>query len=93
MIHYLAIDPAHLKDQAEGKKLYEVRKLDRPYSVGDIVAFPAADYSDFPDAPRAFEIIHILTWRIFPQGLKRGFGILSLKPIPATPFDFSEVLK
>jgi len=84
MIHYLAIDPAHLKDQAEGKKLYEVRKLDRPYSVGDIVEFPGADYSAFPDAPRAFEIIHIFTWKEFPDAIKRGFGILSLKPIPVT---------
>jgi len=84
MIHHLKIEPAFLAAQAQGLKLYELRKLDRLYTVGDIVEFPGADYSAFPDAPRAFEIIHIFTWKEFPDAIKRGFGILSLKPIPVT---------
>jgi len=30
------------------------------------------------------KIIHIFTWKEFPDAIKRGFGILSLKPIPVT---------
>lgn len=82
MIHNLKIYDWALEELVAGRKTYEIRKDDQKYKVGDTLVFPYAVGSSGDIELRMFTVTHILTWRTFPGGLKRGYVILSLEPVP-----------
>lgn len=62
-------------------KTAEIRKHDRNYQVGDYLllvrtGMPPSHIS------RIFEISHICTHIDYPDGLKEGYSMLSIKPVP-----------
>jgi hypothetical protein len=73
--HILRIDKIYYKTLRDGEKTCEVRKNDRDYQKGDCVELRCA--GDYPNLK--FKITHILSY--FPDGLKEGYVVLSLKPL------------
>lgn len=84
MIHDLKISPKYYDAVLNGYKTFEVRKLDRPYNIGDTVILREFDYKDLDYTGRMnikAEIRYILTSNDFPDGLQEGYGILGLDRI------------
>lgn len=79
MIHYLKILPEYFEAVADGRKMYEVRKNDRPhpYAVGDILVLKewndeAGEYTGRSVTAR---VTHVLNDTRF---VKRGYVIMGI---------------
>lgn len=70
-IHRLKIDPRWLASILSGEKTYEIRFHDRDYQAGDLVEFEKDELR--------YVITHILRQCDFPEGLRDGYSILSIK--------------
>lgn len=79
--HYLKIKPEFIDAVRNGIKTHEVRKNDRNYKVGDTLVFYTDDglpkEKCFID--ERYGITHILTSEEFPDGIKEGYAVLSIK--------------
>lgn len=83
--HVLKIDPVPFQDMLTGKKLYELRKDDRNYQVGDVLHLRETRYPGVEmatGAPLEYTgreewrlVAHILRGPLF--GLQAGWAILS----------------
>lgn len=78
-IHCVKINPFFYYELSTGAKTFEIRKDDRDYRVGDILTF--TDPTGKEGYPGAWVITFKLTSRLFPEGLKDGYCLLSLKPL------------
>lgn len=68
--------------QEEGEKLFELRKDDRPYKVGDY--FLSQEFDNEKNEYTGRELRYIITYILRDAdflGLKNGYCILQLKPI------------
>lgn len=74
-IHHLKIDNNYLDSIKNGQKRAEVRNNDRDYRAGDIL------YLHPKCGGEAFlvTVLHILTHDDFPDGLRPGYAVLSIK--------------
>jgi len=77
LIHTLKTEPVFFNQTKEGKKLYEVRKFDRPYKAGDTVFLQEFDGKEFSGQELSFEIGFVLTNDIF-EGVRKGWCVFSL---------------
>ena len=69
-----------------GEKTFEIRENDEGYQKGDIIKFKVVD----DEWPFDFEINHslngkeyLITYVISGWGLKEGFVVLSITPVPS----------
>lgn len=78
MVHELKTVQPYFDDVANGNKSFEVRKADRPYSVGDILALN--EYVDGAYTGRFLmaRIVYILKDISF---VKDGYWILGMLPV------------
>ncbi|MBL4853827.1 MAG: DUF3850 domain-containing protein [Robiginitomaculum sp.] len=58
MNHKLKIKPAYLAAKAMGEKLFEVRRNDRDFKVGDTVAY-SQPFSNMYDKQYVYEITYV----------------------------------
>lgn len=65
-----------------GIKTFEVRKNDRDYKVGDTITFKVVDgqFAKIPDN-ELYAITYILAHEDFPDGIKEGYVVMSLKRV------------
>lgn len=82
MTHAVKTWKEYYKLQEAGTKLFELRKDDRPYSVGDRFLSQEFDQhtNKYTGKEKVYEITYILRDAEF-FGLKPGFCILQLKEI------------
>ncbi len=90
MEHELKIEKRYLDRIFDGTKTCEVRLNDRDYQVGDTIVFKwlyeyevrlaeASFDGDYcVERKNAYKITHVLC---YPEALKEGWVILSIKPI------------
>lgn len=72
----------YFKPQESGEKLFELRKDDRPYNVGDF--FLSQEFDNAKNEYTGKETTYIITYILRDAdffGLKNGYCILQLKPI------------
>lgn len=82
MTHALKTWKPYYEVQEQGKKLFELRKEDRPYMVGDIFLSQEFDQhkNEYTGRETPYRITYILRDdEMF--GLKQGYCILNLKQI------------
>jgi len=82
MTHALKTWKPYFEVQDNGSKLFELRKDDRPYKVGDIFLSQEFDQhkNEYTGKETPYRITYILRdAEMF--GLKQGYCILNLKPI------------
>lgn len=78
MRHELKILPEHFQEVWLGHKTFELRKDDRGYEVGDILALREWDGVKYTGSGIAVRVTHIL--RDCPDyGLMNGFCIMSIR--------------
>lgn len=61
MVHELKVLPEYYDAIESGKKTFEIRKHDRDYKVGDILALREWDGKEYTGALITKEVIYILT--------------------------------
>ena len=78
MIHELKIFPKYFKEVISGRKTFEVRKADRPYAVGDMLALNEFDPTipGYTDNSCLVYVDYILSG----DYCKEGYVIMSVKP-------------
>ena len=82
MTHALKTWIDFFKPQETGDKLFELRKDDRPYKVGD--TFLSQEFDQKKNEYTGRETRYIITYILREAkffGLREGFCILQLKPI------------
>lgn len=90
-VHVLAIASQFFQAVVSGAKKAEVRKLDRQFKVGDFLCLHEVcpikgNLGDkFRTGKRCVvQVTHILTRDEFPEGLAKGYCVLSMKFIAIT---------
>lgn len=77
-VHQLKIIPQYFQAVWNGEKTFELRKDDRDYQVGDILALREWDGEKYTGSGIAVRITHIL--RNCPEyGLADGYCIMSIR--------------
>ena len=79
--HTLKIQATHWQALNNGTKTHEIRHNDRNYQTGDTIQFTTTNGHPLPGT---WQITHTLHYHQFPQGLKNGYTILSLKRTDTT---------
>ena len=90
MIHALKQHPKHFADVISGKKLFEVRKNDRDYKVGDLLAL-----NEYDPETKSYTgnscIVYVDYILNDPEYCKEGYVVMSIKPCVVyernTPFN------
>jgi len=77
VIHALKTAHQYFEESAAGVKSFEVRRNDRPYSIGDYVALNEWSIEGYTGRCTLHKIIYILSDEVF---CKEGFVILGLEP-------------
>ena len=79
MIHELKIVPEYFKDVLSGEKTFEIRKSDRPFHKGDLLALNEYDPTEkaYTGASCLVYIDYILDNADY---CKSGFVVMSIKP-------------
>lgn len=90
MIHALKQYPEFFLDVTTGKKLFEVRKKDRDYKVGDLLALNEYD-PETKSYTGASVLLHVDYILDNPEYCKEGYVVMSIKPCAVhkldTPFN------
>lgn len=68
----------------DGKKLFEIRKMDREYKVGDIIELNETHKGTYTGRMAMFRIECIITDSDFPEGINKGYAVLGISPITET---------
>lgn len=77
MNHVLKLQPRFAEDIKSGRKTFEVRRDDRGYKVGDVLAF--TDLGGGPCGMASYEVVYKLAHEDFPDGIPQGYCILGIK--------------
>lgn len=77
MIHELKINPDFFKAIISGEKTFEIRKNDRPFKKGDLLALNEWDWNTYTGNSCLVYIDYILT---DTEYVKSGYAILGIKP-------------
>lgn len=79
MIHELKILPEFFKDVRSGKKTFEIRKCDRPFCVGDLLALNEYDpvHTIYTGRSVLVYVDYILSDADYCKG---GYIVMSIKP-------------
>lgn len=77
MVHAVKIEPEYFCDYKFGEKLFEIRKNDRPYKVGDFLALNEYDGEAYTGRCSIAVIIYILD---DPEYCKTGYVTLGIMP-------------
>lgn len=82
VVHNIKIKETFYKAKRSGLKLWEIRKNDRNYKVGDLIHYTKIDGSDFIRSGKdnLYKITYILTPENF-EGLPSGYCIFSEEKI------------
>lgn len=80
MLHALKTHPEYFYAVKNGDKTFELRKMDRPFKVGDTIVLQEwkPDTEEYTGEEMIFNITYILT-DAEKFGLKKGFCILGIK--------------
>lgn len=80
-LHFLKIAPEYFSPLANGIKLFEIRKSDRDFKIGDLVMLEEFNLKEKKYTGRAVcvTIMYVLTHEDFPLGIKPGFCVMSVK--------------
>lgn len=79
--HELKTVNPHFQDLIDDKKTFELRLNDRDYQVNDILILKEYDYITDTYSNRYVKAVvtHILSYVDFPEGIKEGYVIMSVK--------------
>ena len=79
MIHELKILPEYFADVISGKKTFEVRKFDRPFHIGDLLAL-----NEFDPKTKSYTgnscLVYIDYILSDNEYCKNGYAVMSIKP-------------
>ena len=77
MVHAVKVKPEYFMVYASGQKLFEVRKNDRPYKVGDFLALNEYNGKEYTGRCAMGAITYILEETEY---CAEGYVVLGLKP-------------
>lgn len=77
MIHELKILPEFFNAVIKGEKTFEIRKNDRPFETGDLLAFNEYDGKNYTGRSCLVYVNYILD---NPEYVKENFVVMSIKP-------------
>jgi len=82
MVHHLKTINPFFKLLKYEKKLFEVRKFDRPYKVNDVLMLQEFDEQTGEYSGDKVERVvdYVLLWTDFPDGIQPGYCVISLRP-------------
>ena len=86
-IHVLKTIEPFWSAVTSGRKTFEVRKMDRPYAVGDFLIL-----GQFPrkfQIPCGFRVTYILTHDDFPVGVAPGYCVMGMRQLEPLEFQLS----
>lgn len=94
-LHFLKVSPKYYEPLLKGAKLFEIRKTDRPFKVMDTVILEEFDTEKkiYTGRHVSVWILYILTNEEFPEGIKPGYCILSVKTRHTPPEALSLLAK
>lgn len=79
MIYALKQHPKHFEGVISGKKLFEIRKNDRDYKVGDLLAL-----NEYDPETKSYTGASVLVYVDYildnPEYCKEGYVVMSIKP-------------
>lgn len=79
MIHELKVFPCFFEEILTGKKRFEVRKADRPFAVGDLLALN--EYDGFEKRYTGRSCVVGVDYMLSdPEYVKEGYVILGIRP-------------
>lgn len=80
MVHALKTHPEYFAEIAEGKKTFELRKMDRPFKIGDSIHLQEwnPETETYTGEELKFNIGYILK-DAEKMGLKKGYCIIGLE--------------
>lgn len=73
-----------------GEKLFEVRRNDRDYQVGDLLELNETTDAEHTGRAALFRIAVVLTSEMFPEGIKDGYAVLGVKPVTGVYEDYGK---
>lgn len=85
MIHELKQLPGYFEDVISGKKQFEVRKFDRPFHVGDLLALNEFDIKTKTYTGRSC-LVYIDYMLSDTEYVKKDYVILGIKPCEVCRF-------
>lgn len=77
MTHELKIEAEYFEAVLSGEKTFEVRKFDRPFSKGDLLALNEIDHKTYTGRSCIVYIDYMLS---DPKYVKQAYVILGIKP-------------
>lgn len=78
-IHELKTINPHFENLRCGVKKFEVRLNDRNFKVGDILTLREWENNKYTERFIRFKVILVLTHEDFPEGIKEGYCVISLR--------------
>ena len=79
MIHALKIHPVYFEEVLSGRKTFEVRKNDRNFLMGDLLALNEYDPEKKEYTGRSALVYVDYAW-MDPKYVAEGYAIMSIKP-------------
>lgn len=77
MIHELKIYPDFFNEVISGKKTFEIRKNDRPFKEGDLLALNEWDWNSYTGRSCLVYVDFIMN---SPKYVKEGMVVMAIKP-------------
>lgn len=94
MIHELKIYTEFFNDVLSGRKTFEIRKNDRPFQVGDLLALNEFDGQYYTGNSCLVFVDYIMN---NPDYIKKDMVVMSIKPCTAfkhtDPWNFGKMVK
>ena len=79
MIHALKIEPYYFEEVLSGQKTFEIRKHDRDFMVGDLLALNEFD-PEKPGYTGRSVLVYVDFGMKDPKFLQEGYVVMSIKP-------------
>ena len=73
-----------------GKKLFEIRRNDRDYQVGDLLELNETTDAEHTGRAALFRITFVLTCENFSEGIKDGYAVLGIEPVTGVYEDYGK---
>ena len=89
-IHRVKCFNRWFNEVTSGLKMFEVRRNDRDYQVGDLIELNETKDSEYTGRAALYEISYVLMSSEFPDGIKDGFVIIGLKPVTEVYDDYGK---